>query len=103
MERYRIAFDGLPWETPMAGVRFKARKQDGKQLRLVEYTREMEPHWCAKGHIGCVLEGRLEIAVNDETGVFEPGDGIFLPPGDAHKHMARVLTHRVRVFFVEDA
>lgn len=103
MERYRVDFDALPWESPMAGVRFKVHKQGGRQLRLVEYTRDMEPHWCVKGHVGYILEGRLEITVDNKATVFQPGNGVFLPPGDAHKHMARVLTDMVRVVFVEDA
>ena len=103
MSRYKVDFELLPWETPMDGLRFKVRKQGSRQLRLVEYTRDMEPHWCEKGHIGYVLEGRFGIQFENETVSFNPGDGIFIPSGPDHKHMGEVLTDVVRVIFVEDS
>ena len=103
MSQYRADFDSLPWRSPMGGVRCKVSRHNGRQLRLVEYTTAMDEHWCDKGHAGCVLEGRLEIRFAEETVVFGPGDGIFIPTGSDHRHMARVLTDVVRVVFVEDA
>ena len=102
MSQYRVDFKAIPWETPMGGLRFRAKRQAGKQLRVVEYTKEMEPHWCEKGHIGCVLEGQFEIRFETEVAVYNPGDGIFIPPGPEHKHMGIVLSDLVRVVFVED-
>jgi hypothetical protein len=49
---YRVDFEAVSWEVPMPGMRFKACRHGDTQLRLVEYTPEMEPHWCEKGHIG---------------------------------------------------
>ena len=102
MSQYKVDFESIPWGSPMDGLRFKARKQEGRQLRLVEYTRDMESHWCEKGHIGYVLEGRFEIRFEDETAVYNPGEGIFIPSGAQHKHMGKVLTDVVRVIFVEE-
>ena len=102
MAQYRVDFEAIPWETPIDGLRFKALRQSGRQLRLVEYTREMKPHWCEKGHIGYVLEGRFEIRYAQEIQVYRPGDGVFIPPGPAHKHMGQVVTDLVRVIFVEE-
>jgi len=102
MAQYKIDFISIPWETPMDGLRFKVNKQGGKQLRLVEYSKDMEPHWCEKGHIGYVLEGQLEIKFEGEVAIFNPGDGIFIPTGKDHRHMGKVLSDVVRVIFVED-
>lgn len=102
MNPTKVDFNALAWQAPMEGLRFKARQQGGRQLRLVEYTREMEPHWCEKGHIGYVLEGRFEIQFDNEAMVFGPGDGMFLPPGRGHRHMGKVLSDVVRCIFVED-
>ena len=102
MGQYKVDFGSLAWETPMEGLRFKVNKQGGRQLRLVEYTRDMPPHWCEKGHIGYVLEGQFEIKFEGEVAIFNPGDGIFIPSGAEHKHMGRVLSDMVRVVFVED-
>lgn len=99
---YRIEFNALAWETPMPGVRQKSVVQGGKKLRLVEYASEMPLHWCAKGHIGCIIDGRFEIEFQDGVRTFEPGDGVFIPEGEEHTHKARALTEVVRVVFVED-
>ena len=102
MNAYRIDFSSLAWESPIEGVRQKAFTDGVKKLRLVEYTPAMPPHWCEKGHFGCILEGRFEIEFPDGTHVFEQGDGVFIPDGAEHKHRGRVLSEVVRVVFVED-
>jgi quercetin dioxygenase-like cupin family protein len=103
MQTYRIDWDSLPWTAPMQGVRFKVHEQDGRKLRLVEFTRAFqEPDWCRQGHIGYVLEGEGELQMDGETVRLKSGDGIFIPPGEGHKHMLRVLSERVRVVLVEE-
>jgi quercetin dioxygenase-like cupin family protein len=34
--------------------------------------------------------------------IVESGDGIFIPPGEEHKHMLRVLSDRIRLVLVEE-
>jgi quercetin dioxygenase-like cupin family protein len=103
MTTYRVDFESMAWEFPMEGVRHRVLKGDSRALRLVEYRHDMEPHWCAKGHIGYIIVGRLEIEFRSgKKEVFEGGDGVFIPPGDAHGHKARVLTDMVKAVFVED-
>ena len=104
MERCKVDFKSLPWESPpMAGVRSKVYRQEGRQLRLVEFTREfVEPDWCLKGHIGYVLEGQLEVEFDNGVVVFGPGDGIFIPAGEKDKHIGRVFGDVVKVILVED-
>jgi quercetin dioxygenase-like cupin family protein len=102
MSTYKVDFDDLNWERPIHGLRLKAKREGGKQLRLVEYTPDMEPHWCDKGHFGYVLSGRFEIAFDDVTEIYDEGDGVFIPPGSAHRHVGKALTDVVRVVFVED-
>jgi quercetin dioxygenase-like cupin family protein len=99
---YRVDFQAIPWQSPMKGMRFKACLHRGRRLRLVEYTPGMETHWCEQGHIGYVLAGQLEVSFPDETRVYGPGDGIFIPNGVEHRHAGRALTDVVRVVFVED-
>ena len=103
MEPYKIEFQTMAWEHPTVGVRFKAYEQDGRKLRLVEFTKEfVEPDWCTKGHIGYILEGRMEIDFDGNIIVFGPGDGVFIPAGSEHKHKGRVLTDKVKAVLVED-
>lgn len=101
MGPYRIDFKTMPWDTPAVGIRFKAHERNGRRLRLAEFTKEfVEPDWCTKGHIGYVLEGRMEINFGGEAIMFGPGDGLFIPAGD--KHMAKVITDTAKVILVED-
>ncbi len=103
MEHYKVDFGQMSWEQMAAGARCKAYEQDGRKLRLVEFTRDfVEPDWCTRGHIGYVLEGAMEVDFQGETVAFRAGDGLFIPPGDAHGHKARVLTDFLRVILVED-
>ena len=34
--------------------------------------------------------------------MFGPGDGLFIPAGEKHKHKGRVLTDVVKIILVED-
>jgi quercetin dioxygenase-like cupin family protein len=102
MTDYRVDFEALDWAHPIPGVRHRFVTREGQKLRLVEYTKEMAPHWCARGHLGMILEGRFQIRFDDATEIYEPGDGVFIPAGEAHRHEAVCLTDTVRALFVED-
>ena len=102
MLRYKIKFDDIEWESQIEGVRYKKYIYNNKQVRLVEYSKEMPPHWCDKGHYGMILEGEMEIEYPNEKIIYRKGDGVFIPDGVEHKHRGRVLTESVKVIFVED-
>ena len=53
------------------------------------------------GHIGYVLDGRLEVSFSASREVFEAGDGVFILPGDEHRHKARALTDTVTLILAE--
>jgi hypothetical protein len=102
MKQYRVDFESIAWQEPAPGVRFKTHDQDGRRLRLAEFTRDfVEFDWCTKGHIGYVLEGEMEIDFRGRVVAFHAGDGLFIPPGIEHGHRARVLTDVVRAILVE--
>jgi hypothetical protein len=103
VEGYKIGFESIPWESSAVGIRFKACEQGGRKLRLAEFGREfVELDWCTKGHIGYILEGKMNIDFDGKVVVFGPGDGIFIPAGEKHKHKATILTDLVKVILVED-
>ena len=99
--QYRVDFDKLEWATALEGVRHKYIDQNNLRVRLVEYSKEMPPHWCEKGHYGYLIEGQMEIEYEDSSIVYKPGDGVFIPDGSDHKHRARVISEKVLVFFIE--
>ncbi|MBI5252115.1 MAG: cupin domain-containing protein [Desulfomonile tiedjei] len=104
MNTYKVDFGSTPWDSPAPGVRVKIHKLEARQLRLVEFSSEFVEHdWCRRGHIGYVLEGQLQIEFQGRQVTFGPGDGLFIPAGDDHRHKAKVLTGAVRLILVEDA
>ena len=102
MTEYKIDFGSIAWESPMEGIRQKIYRIDNHRLRLVEYSKNMPPHWCVKGHVGCVLEGQLRLEFEHEIQTYCSGDGICIPDGREHRHSAQVLTDTVTVVFFED-
>lgn len=102
MIQYKIDFKSIPWASSVKGVREKVYRDSHRQLRLVEYSKDMPQHWCEKGHFGYVLDGKMEIRLENEGYTYSSGDGVFLPSGQKHKHMARILTDTVTIIFVED-
>jgi hypothetical protein len=92
----------MPWSSPVKGVRHKEQSIGDRKLRLVEYSEEMEPHWCERGHTGCILDGRIEIEFKDGVQTFKTGDGVSIPGGPEHKHKARVILGIVRAVFIEE-
>jgi quercetin dioxygenase-like cupin family protein len=99
----RIAFEEMPWQTSPSGVRFKVKRLEGHQLRLLEFSQDLDhPHWCTTGHVGYVVDGEMEVEF--EGGaivVLRAGDGLAIPAGEADRHRPRALTERVRLVFVE--
>jgi quercetin dioxygenase-like cupin family protein len=100
---YRVDFGAVEWKSPIPGVRHKAFRGESMMLRMVEYSREVEPHWCERSHIGVILYGEFEIEFESCRHVFRAGDGVFIPAGEAHRHRATALTDVVRAVFVEEA
>ena len=103
MEQCKVDFTSISWENSSVGVRFKTHKENGKQLRLVEFTQEfIESDWCTKGHIGFIIEGKLEVNFNGNIVIFNPGDGLFITAGETNKHISRVLSDVVQLILVEE-
>src|SRR5690349_11944293 len=100
---YAVDFESMRWETPGPGIRQKVHRVGGRSLRLVEYSKAMPPHWCTSGHVGHIVEGRLEIEFKTGVERFHAGDALFIPEGSDHAHRAVPLTATAVALFVEDA
>jgi len=101
MKQFKADFEQVEWEFPFEGVRHKYLDQNGIRLRLVEYSKEMPPHWCEKGHYGYVISGQMEIEFNNRKEIYNSGDGVYLPAGAEYQHRAKIISDKVLVFFVE--
>ncbi len=72
------------------------------RVRKVEYSEGFRlDHWCARGHVGLVLEGEFTIKLkNGNEFVLGPGQGFQVSDDDANPHW---LSTRVKttVFLVD--
>jgi mannose-6-phosphate isomerase-like protein (cupin superfamily) len=102
MPLYKIDWNDIPWESPMEGVKCKTYTYGNKQIRLIEYSKEMQAHFCEKGHYGLILDGEIEIEYDNKKIIYKNGNGVFIPDGLEHRHKGRVITETVRVIFIED-
>jgi len=101
---HKVAFDSVPWDILAPGARHKVYRDGDTVLRLIEFTHGfVEPDWCLRGHVGYVLAGDLDVDFAGAIEHFTAGDGVFIPPGEAHRHKAIVVSDVVRLVLVEHA
>ena len=97
----KVCFRDIEWKDINEGMRAKCVIRDGKQLRLLEIKAGFcEDDWCERGHVGCVLDGELEMKLDDRTVKLSAGDGVFILPGERHR--AKALDSNVKLLLVED-
>ena len=72
------------------------------RVRMVDYSPHyLADHWCSKGHILLVLEGRLETELADgRRFVLEPGHSYQVADG-AEPHRSRTGAAGARLFIVD--
>jgi quercetin dioxygenase-like cupin family protein len=101
---YRIDFTGMKWKHPASGVRSKEVMAGDHKLRLVEFSEEfVEADWCRKGHAAYVIDGEMIIDFNGKKIHYRAGDGVFIPPGEEHRHIAFIEKgKKVTLFSVEN-
>ncbi len=103
MRGVKIDFASEGWHATAPGARHKVVERSGKRVRVAEFGTEfVEPDWCLKGHVGYVLEGNLELELEDRTERLGPGDGFVIRPGGIDKHKAHAVGATARLLLVED-
>jgi len=104
MKNYRTKFDEIEWQATPEGARFKVCEIDGKQIRLLEFGRDLRhPDWCARGHTGCILTGEMRLEFeNGADVIYRAGDLLHIPAGAADRHRPSASSELVRVIFWEE-
>lgn len=89
-----------PGETGVAT--WRTREFGGIRVRMVEYSPNyLADHWCQKGHILLVLQGRLETELDDgRRVVLEPGQSYQVADG-AEPHRSRTGPAGATLFIVD--
>lgn len=110
MKMHDIPFGTTDWtsveptahkgETGMAN--WRTREYGGIRVRMVEYSPGyLADHWCQKGHILLVLEGRLETELADGRRVILlPGQSYQVADG-AEPHRSRTGADGAKLFIVD--
>ena len=91
MTDYRIHFKDIAWEKPTKGVEQKIVSNGTVIMRLLRFNDDfVEEHWCTKGHVGYVLDGKMTIDFNGKLETYKKGDGLWIEAGEANKHKASI-------------
>jgi hypothetical protein len=99
-----IDFPSIGWEDDQPGIRSRACRAAGSRWAIVEYSAGVaRDDWCADGHRGYVLEGRIEYEFDDGSPPLslDAGQGFVLAAGTGHrgKNPGHFLT---RLFLIDD-
>lgn len=99
----KIDFSSIEWDSSKPKVKSKIFQQSGRQIRVLELSKGLyHPDWCVTGHIGCVIEGEIEIDFDGEILTYKKGDALFIKAGEEEKHIPKPLTDKVILFLVEE-
>ncbi|MDD5542783.1 MAG: cupin domain-containing protein [Acidobacteriia bacterium] len=94
-------FFQLDWNETSPGITQKGFESDGSRFRLVQYAVDAKhEEWCARGHIGLVLDGEIEFETPEEKLRIKSGEAFEIPEGTPHraKNVASVPSR----FFLAD-
>ncbi len=81
----RLPFTSLGW-SPGAHPLERKKIVGGRPIALLEFAPGFEdPNWCERGHVIYVLEGVLDLALDDRTEHLQAGDGCVLEPETRHR------------------
>jgi hypothetical protein len=105
-----VPFGVVDWDTAVPlehegekGTSFWRTIEPGNvRIRRVEYSAGFKSdHWCGRGHVGLVLEGRLFIRLKDEREfALGPGMGFHCSDDEANPHL--VYTEKKTTLFIVD-
>lgn len=101
MSSSRLRLAALPWHELAPGCRVKQLDHGRKRFRVVEFTDSYDDSaWCAIGHSGFVLEGRLTFCFDDTDMHLEEGDAFEIEHGPASRHRTRIDSGRTATLFL---
>lgn len=91
MNKNRVDFNNLEWETPSKGVKQKIFLKGNQKVRLLRFYDDfIEEGWCTKGHVGYVTDGEMTIDFNGEMVNYKKGDGLWIESGENSKHKVSI-------------
>ncbi|MBZ5553011.1 MAG: cupin domain-containing protein [Acidobacteriia bacterium] len=81
-----FSFERQDWAETSPGIRQKGFESDGHRFRLVEYAVDARhEEWCARGHLGYVLEGTIEFEMPDQKILVKTGEAFHVAEGTPHR------------------
>ena len=85
MSFIQLPFASLGW-TAGAHALEKKKLVAGQPAVLLEFAPGFEdPNWCERGHVIYVLDGALDLVLDDRTERVQAGNGCVLEPNTRHR------------------
>jgi quercetin dioxygenase-like cupin family protein len=85
----RLPFASLGW-VPGAHPLEKKKVGPGQPVALLEFASGFEdPNWCERGHVIYVLEGVLDLVLDDRTEQLQAGDACVVERNTRHRAQNR--------------
>ena len=86
MDQHIIDFRDIDWTEQRPGVRYKSLSRGSMTMRMVEFNAGViEEDWCTKGHVGYVLDGRLDVDFGPSISHLKKGEGLYIAAGTPHR------------------
>ncbi len=85
MAHERVSYGRLEWQAGSHPLERKKLGSLGGAVLLRFEPGFADPSWCANGHSGYVLEGRLRLELEDTWMDMDAGDGFIVDAGTRHR------------------
>lgn len=72
-------------DIPLDGIKAYLSQGRDQQILFMKFEKDVElPEHSHQSQWGIVLEGKIELVIDDERNIFEKGDRYFIPAGVKH-------------------
>ena len=89
-------------EIPLEGVKAYLSQSEGHQILFMQFEKDVHlPEHSHAEQVGFVLEGRIELTLNNEKHLYRKGDRYFIPSGV--NHSARIYAGYADITFFNEA
>jgi quercetin dioxygenase-like cupin family protein len=88
-------------DIPINGVRAFLSQADNHQIIFMEFEEDVIlPEHSHAAQVGIVIRGKIDLAFNDESKIYEKGDIYYIPAGV--KHSGKIYAGYVDVTFFDE-
>jgi len=72
-------------DIPLNGIKAFLSQADNHQIIFMEFEEDVDlPEHSHAAQVGIVIEGKIDLKINDELKTYEQGSIYYIPPGTRH-------------------